>query len=182
MMVDCYFRPSEAVDLLCEQVLGPHSSQGIHRTAIHLNPDYRGKPGKTGELDEALLVNRSWLSDALWSWARARKAAGELKLWDFTLVELRNVFILAATAVGIEKFKPVLYMGRHTGASLDRLNNTLSLQAVQQRGRWRTASSVRRYEKHALIQDVLDKMSVAHRKMCERAAAALEALVARHFP
>lgn len=41
--------------------------------------------------------------------------------------------------------------GTHGGASVDALSGALSLAAIQRRGRWKSASSVARYEKHGRL-------------------------------
>ena len=89
---------------------------------------------------------------------------------------MRDSFTMAATAAGLGRIHPVLYMGRHSGASLDRLTAELTLLEVQRRGRWRSPASVRRYDKHALIQAVTDMLSAEQLLSCDRAAAKLPAM------
>ena len=72
-------------------------------------------------------------------------------------------------------------MGRHSGASLDRLDGRLSLVAVMQRRRWRAASPVARYEKWALVQDVLHRMRTGGKAYCLRAEATVAGVLRRHF-
>ena len=156
MMVDCYLRPGEAVDLKPSQVIPGTPDTAMDRCALHVNPDYRQKYSKTGELDESLLVSRRWLGRAIEQWAMRRK--GEAELWPFTLAAIRHEFVKHALALGLAALKPVLYMGRHSGASLDRLENRYGLSEVQRRGRWRSTSSVARYEKHALVQQVYQSL------------------------
>ena len=93
----------------------------MDRCALHVNPDYRLKYSKTGELDESLLVSRRWLGRALEHWAQRR--TGEAGLWPFTLAAIRSEFMKHARALGLTSLRPVLYMGRHSGASLDQLEN-----------------------------------------------------------
>ena len=47
---------------------------------------------------------------------------------------------------------------RHTGPSHDWLAQLRSLSAIQRRGRWGAASSVRRYEKSARVTSLLGKL------------------------
>ena len=70
-------------------------------------------------------------------------------------------------------------MGRHSGASLDRLEGNLSLAEVQRRGRWRSEASVRRYEKRALVQEVYLKLPPTVRKAAHRATEQLIPLLER---
>ena len=71
------------------------------------------------------------------------------------------------------KWDPVFYMGCHSGASLDRPQGALTLEAVQKRGRWRSVASVRRYEKHALVQGVWNKMHDPPKQFCTKWSRAL---------
>ena len=72
-------------------------------------------------------------------------------------------------------------MGRHSGASLDRLEWRFSLEEVRKRGRWRSSASVARYEKRALVQDVLFRMKTSDRAYCLRAERAIEGVLRRGF-
>ena len=94
-------------------------------------------------------------------------------MWDFNLVELRKHFLTAAHRAGIGFLGAVLYMGRHSGASLDRLEERLSLIEVQKRGRWRSEGSVQRYEKRALVQEVFSRMTEKARSASLRCEARL---------
>ena len=179
VMVDAYLRPSELVEMLASQVVPKQPAAGMDRTALHINPDYRQRRGKTGELDESVLITRSWLGTALETYARKR--SGHQRLWDFSLAELRLAFLSAAEAAGITFLKPVLYMARHSGASLDRLNDVYSLEEVQKRGRWRCMSSVRRYEKHALLQEVVSRLAKAKLDFAYQCAADVGTTVGRLF-
>ena len=181
VMVDAYLRPGEAVDLLPRQVIPGVPGTLMRRPALLLNPDYRMKYSKTGELDESLVISRSWVGTALERFAAKRAREKHEKLWPFTLMELRNEYVRHALAAGLEGFQPVLYQGRHTGASLDRLENRRSLLDVQKRGRWRTTTSVMRYEKHALLQEVWSHLSLRHQAMARADARKLESEVKRRF-
>jgi len=178
IMVDCYLRPGESVDLTPVQIIPGSAGTAMDRCAIHLNPDYRKHYSKTGELDESLLVSRRWLGKALEVWAERRKHLEQL--WPFTLVDLRAEFLKHAKVLGLLPLRPVLYMGRHSGASLDRLENRYNLSEVQKRGRWRSSSSVARYEKHALVQEVFRNLG-RRRASIEAEARSLIGEVAERF-
>ena len=149
LMVDTYMRPGEAIGLETWQVIPPTQQRHMTRAALLLHPDQRGIASKTGELNESLIIHRPWLSDLLMAFVRQQPAG---KLFNFTLEQMRRVFLKIAMHIGIGKWNPVLYMARHTGASLDRLEQRISLEEVRRRGRWVSESSVRRYETRALIQ------------------------------
>ena len=102
-------------------------------------------------------------------------------IWDFTMGEFRNAFLEAAIGVGIKQWQPCLYMGRHTGASLDRLMGTLPLSEVQKRGRWKSETSVKRYEKRALVQEVYNSLTEAQQLAAQRKADGLEDVLRRRI-
>ena len=60
-------------------------------------------------------------------------------------------------------------MARHTGASLDRLEERIPLEEVRRRGRWTSDKSVKRYEKRATAQEVYLSMADQQRKYAHRA-------------
>ena len=173
LMVDCYLRPSEALRLTKEQFVMPvHGHHDMNKMALHLNPQELRVRSKTGELDESVVVNRKFLSKALEMYVKLARA--KQPVFGMNLLEMRTAFLQAASRLGLQQFSPVLYMGRHSGASLDALNG-VPIADVKRRGRWRTDSSLRRYEKRALVQLVINKMGGAERQCCQRAAEQLEA-------
>ena len=60
----------------------------------------------------------------------------------------------------------VPYHGRHSEASVDRAENLRTLESIQKRGRWKSAQSVRRYEKKRTCQPELAQLVQAHGKHC----------------
>ncbi|CAK0855451.1 unnamed protein product, partial [Prorocentrum cordatum] len=164
LMVDTYMRPGECLDLKTSQVLRATSQRHMALAAILLHPAEHGQSSKVGAADESLIVSRPWLSDILMMYVDARPSGSPL--WNFSLKQMNASFIAVCGVVGISYLKPVLYMGRHSGASLDRLHNRLDLAEVQRRGRWRSMASVRRYEKRALVQGVYNKLDQRSRRMC----------------
>ena len=176
VMVDAYLRPGECVDLCVSQVLHATQIKHMRSVALLLHPDERGIASKTGERNESLLLQRSWLGRHISTWAKHRR---QEKLWDFNLAEMRTIFNQIAASLSLSRWKPVLYMGRHSGASLDRLTDNLPLAEVQKRGRWRSEASVRRYEKRALVQEVYLGLPNNIKAIAHRSEAALEKLLDR---
>ena len=64
---------------------------------------------------------------------------------------------------------------------LDRLLDTLPLAEVQKKGLWRRESSVRRYEKRVLVQEVYNSLSKAQQQSAQRKAAALQGALLRRI-
>jgi len=165
LMVDTYMRPSEAVNLEKWQVVPPSDEKHMKLAAVLLHPDQRGIASKTGQMNESLIIHRPWLSEILMQQVRLCRG---LRLFDFNLDQMRRHFVQIAAKVGINQWNPVLYMARHTGASLDRLENRISLEEVRRRGRWAAESSVRRYEKRALVMEVFQSLTPEQKLMCRR--------------
>jgi hypothetical protein len=165
LMIDTYMRPSEAVNLEKWQVVPPADEKHMKLAAVLLHPDQRGIASKTGQMNESLIIHRPWLSEILMQQVRLCRG---LRLFDFNLDQMRRHFVQIAAKVGINQWNPVLYMARHTGASLDRLENRISLEEVRRRGRWAAESSVRRYEKRALVMEVFQSLTPEQKLMCRR--------------
>ena len=129
----------------------------MSKCALMINPAYRFRRSKTGELDETLQVSRHWVDAALQKFVKKR--VGSERLWPFTAAQMRVTLARITLDLLVTQLAPVLYSARHTGASIDRLENRIPLSEVQARGRWRSDASVRRYEKRALVQKVASLLS-----------------------
>ena len=175
LMVDCYLRPSEALRLRTEQFILPTGRLHMDSVALHLNPQELRIRSKTGELDESVIISRRWFSDAVATWIRRRPRG---PAFGVELVQMRAAFLRATSELGLDALRPVLYMGRHSGASIDRLEARHSLEEVKKRGRWRTDASIRRYEKRALVQKVLNSMSQKSLAKCDQVGGRLPAALA----
>ena len=112
--------------------------------------------------------------------ALARRRAGG-PLWAFELRGARDAFEASVRSLQLVRFEPVLYSGRHTGASLDRYEDRRSLAEVQQRGRWRTTTSVRRYEKRGMVQHAWSLLSLAVQSRCQHAERVLPGALCARF-
>ena len=161
--------------MVASQALTPLAQAGMDRVALSLNPAYTGFVSKTGEREEGLHIRRSWVGSALLRYARTRPQGRGSPLWSFGLLEFRQRLQEAAAAVGLGELGVVPYTARHTGASLDRLEDNLSLAEVQRRGRWKAEASVRRYEKRTMAQEVAHMLSAHTRAYYMRVSGQLPA-------
>ena len=66
----------------------------------------------------------------------------------------------AAGALGCARLVPTPHGLRHGGASHDRAHGTRTLLEIQARGKWRSFSSVVRYEKHARISQQFEALDL----------------------
>ena len=83
------------------------------------------------------------------------------------------------TLSGVSVLEPHPYALRHGGASTDVLLKRRDLQEVKSRGRWRTDSSVRRYNKHARILREVARLPDESRAYGEQIAQRLDDSSAR---
>lgn len=144
VMVDTYLRPTELIEMAPHQLIPPQQQKGMSHAVLLINPNNRQKYSKTGELDESLHNSRPWLSQVMVPYWQTRKRA--TRIWPFNFSRMRLDFLAATRSLGLAALKPCLYLARHRGASLDRLQNKMRLLEVQRRGRWRSETSVRRYK------------------------------------
>ena len=77
----------------------------------------------------------------------------------------------------------VPYVIRHSGAAADAWNGLRTLDAIQARGRWKSATSVRRYAKGGQIAQQMSSCSVLLQRFALKCASLLEAVfVVRSLP
>ena len=144
-----YLRPSEALDLLVENLLPPTVSCPC--VAIEMHPEKLGKPSKTGFFDDGVPLDAPyaiWLGPLLLWWCRSRLKSEPLLPISYR--ELKEDFEQAMGGCGLAD--PSLYRLRHGGASFDRAHGHRTLKEVKKRGRWAADSSVRRYERATRLQ------------------------------
>ena len=102
-------------------------------------------------------------------------------LWPFKYSEFQKNFAAVVKELALTKFGLSAYGLRHGGASHHRSVLARELVAVQQRGAWRSFSSVRRYEKHGRLGAELQKLPVEIRALAEQAAAHVKRFFERSF-
>ena len=131
-------------------------------------------PTKTGSFDDSLLWDGPrllWLQKFFPVWQRA----GEGTIWNFTYAQYARRFAMAAERLGLTAVVP--YSLRHSGASLDALDRSRTLQEIQKRGRWRAHRSLVRYEKAGRIYAEYNRLPAATRAWLEMVAVRLEAVM-----
>jgi len=166
-MVDSYSRPTELIDMIPSQVILPAPIRGAGGVSLSFNPEHLGKPSKTGQFNECVKISRAAVATLLQEHAKRRR--GMSRLWPFALKEMKEVFDEITVEYHLENLEPVLYSGRHSGASLDVLEGRRSLVEVKKRGRWERDSSVRRYEKMGMVQESWAMMSSAAQQAAREA-------------
>ena len=80
----------------------------------------------------------------------ASTSAADAPLWPFNYTELYRSLAEIGRALGIALVPNIM---RHSGVTIDRAENARSAEECQKRGRWKQASSMRRYEKSGRLGD-----------------------------
>ena len=175
-----YLRPSEALTLQGEDVVGPTRSHP--HLALNLHPEERLETSKMGLANESILLDSPvmpFFNVVLKKLAQRR--TGRF-LFNLDYLQLRNIWQASMKDIGLPKNHSVLYQLRHSGPSHDRLHNLRSALAVKMRGRWHADSSVRRYEAHARLHQQFQQLSNQLQEKCLSAVTRLERLVLRFSP
>jgi hypothetical protein len=150
LVFHAYLRPSEAYRLRVSSLVPPIAGAGFSSWGIIVNDAKAGRPGKTGETDESVLVD----APELWPVLLALKANREpsASLWNFRPADVRLMFAQGLRELGLQKESPSMCALRHGGASRDLLSGARSMAEVKERGRWISDKSFRSYGKRARMQ------------------------------
>ena len=151
-----YMHPGASELLRVKQLVPPQplAGQAYQAWGLLLNPAEDRTPGKTGLLDEAILLDSEpWLHPFLVALTSHRDP--ESFLWPARGAELVEEFQLACLSLGFSHPKPCRYALRHGGASDDLLTRRRSHLAVKRRGGWATDASLKRYGKETpLLKEI----------------------------
>ena len=174
---DAYPRPSDLANVRVADVHVPSpNSKGIAaRTCLTFNPSSRTRVSKTNCQDDTVVVSqneaRAGVPALLHAMVEGRR--GDELLFAVSTARMRELLTEAADQAQLERITP--HQLRHGGASHDGATGC-SLEQIQSRGAWATASSVRRYAKPGRYLRLLASIPEAER---ERLSAELPALVKR---
>ena len=146
LSLSSYARPSSLLRLQARHMVAPTARAKFW--ALLLDPLEEGKPSKTGEFDNSVILDQPWVVQLSPALAELAARPATESVWPFDYGEYASQFRQASLALGISV---VPYQARHSGASLDRMNGFRSLLEVKGRGGWKLDSSVLRYEKHARL-------------------------------
>ena len=174
-----YLRPGELMRVRFEWLIPAASGSGQvgKQMSVILHPQEEGVRSKTGVSDETLIIDDPDLVRCLES-LRKRHQSGLLV--PVSAKELSRFWEQAARALDLERSlgMPHLYVLRHSGASADMMLKRRSLAEIKSRGRWRSDSSVRRYEKGGRSLERLAALSVPTRAYVLKCAQRVWAVLA----
>lgn len=154
--VHAYLRPGEIARLQWQWlVLGV--GQELGRASMVLHPVEESRSSKTGEFDETVIIDDLGMVSVLRALKPSRPRGPLVPhpqlMWD--------KFEEACRLLGVNRDlgPQVPYVVRHSGAAADAWNGLRTLDAIQARGRWKSATSVRRYAKGGRIAHQMSSCS-----------------------
>lgn len=182
LAADAYLRPSELLELKrASFVPGRPGLKGGHRfMSLLMFPSTDEAVSKAHQFDESVLLDspqRQWITEGILRCLPSIKT-------DETFVGLPyakflEVFTKAAARAGLEAWQVTPHVLRHTGPSSDYLDQVRSLGDIQRRGRWASATSVRRYERSSRVVARLRLLPESTVRFLEQAHREVPDMVAR---
>ncbi|CAK0882091.1 unnamed protein product, partial [Prorocentrum cordatum] len=170
---DGYIRPSNALAITSREVSQRQAGSNPNNPSLVVTiapraDDHGQQPApstKSGDHDctivfgdqASLKANRGICRDAL-LWA-SRKARRGRPLFDISLAKYEQLFNQAVSDVMLSSLRATPRCARRGGPSADAALKLRPLEAIQKRDLWRSASSVRRYEKHGALMRHIAKMT-----------------------
>ena len=145
---DLYLRPSEILQLKRRDIVKPVANVSQRWGVLIGNSDFE-EVSKTGTTDDIVVANsahRTWCNDLVRHVA-FRFLDQDVCLFGITLNHYEKLF---REFTKVYKLTPQCFTPhtiRHSGPSFDALHEHRSLGEIQARGRWASATSVRRYRK-----------------------------------
>ena len=145
----------------------PPSHQGVKTWSLHLFPQVEDRTSKTGQTDESVALDASYVKQLAPIFAEFKKMPAAEKVVNMNYPEYLALFRETAAELGLKGMLPS--MPRHSGASIDRANNERSPDEVRKHGRWMVVRSVARYEKKNRLNKVWHSFSAEQRNHFEEA-------------
>ena len=177
---DGFCRPSETLSVSPGAVTRcSHASKKVALTLFPQDSEGLGPRSKGNEYDDTVIFGdavsakcgRQWVADILLELKKARK--GRSKLLPITLRGYEQALSSVTAGLGLGGLKLTPHTARHGGPSTDYMMGNRSLEDIQRRGRWKTKSSVRRYEKSGKVLRQREKLGDALLRRAARARATL---------
>eukprot|EP00438_Fugacium_kawagutii_P032235 Skav231695 [mRNA] locus=scaffold597:1206282:1209294:- [translate_table: standard] len=183
-----YLRPSEVSRIRVRDVVfpAPQLRRRHQQLVITLHPFEDAQCSKTKEFDETVVLDLShhqFLIQALSQMVSELRLQPNSLLVNMTPTSLRLWMEQVSSHLRLESLGILHpYRLRHGGASTDFWEKHRSLAEIQKRGRWRTPTSVRRYEKGGRIAQLLAALPSSVQQQASWAADNIDKVyVSRHL-
>ena len=160
-----YLRPGELMRLQWKHITPPTRATPLS-AAVVLHPVEEAIPSKVREFDETLVIDEPWMLEALAHCFPAHVARGLEPVIGVRPERFLQLFHKAQAALRLhQNLGPQqLYVVRHSGASADWIGQRRQRQAIKDRGRWSSDSSLRRYQKGGRVAEQFARCSAAVQK------------------
>ena len=178
---DAYLRPCDVLRLRRHFFIPPQRcSGGTHQWTLVPHPAEGRIPSKSNSFDDSILVGhgrRGWLNQTTSLFLR--RVSGSGLLFPLSEGKVRSLISQYSDKLRLGPLALSFHGLRHGGPSTDFLEGSLSLESIQRRGRWKSLSSVRRYEKHGLVAAQMERLSAQQKRDASLVSAGLPGLLAR---
>ena len=191
VILEFYLRPQDLFRIRAADLVPPLAFRATGLWSMTLNPYEELTPSKTGEFDNSLMfdlprlhllgkVLDEMVARRLGKGWRRNEALHTALLFTVSHKELMADFKSGVQTLGLEILGPVhLYRLRHAAASYDFATASRSLEEIRLRGRWRSFTTVRRYEKGSRANQLLQKLTEALQRHVVACAASIHEVLAR---
>ena len=163
-LVSCYLRPSKCLGLRRGNLISP--ALGASRfLSLLVFQEHRERRSKAGTSDNSSPVDFEEVK------SRIRQPLRVVSTGDpddsvciFSYPDVVAEFEQSVANLGIKstgRDRKVLYMGRHSGPSIDVAQRRTPLAEVQKKGRWASFKSVQRYEKAGRLAQSIHSYPIA---------------------
>ena len=173
LMVTTYMRPGEPLSMQRQDLVPP--TTGVSTGwSILLYPDTRAARSKVHAKNETVDVQSElapWLESLM---PLLAQGPPDERVFPFSYHDFLRSWRQAVSQLPLDL---VPYQARHSGASLDAARGLRTRKQIMDRGRWRSQSSLLRYEKHARLAGSLASLEPVWRVYFEQAAELLEGLL-----
>lgn len=158
-----YLRPGELITLRVMDLVPPPQYESAGKQwSLVIRPEQVGRSTKTGTFDDSVILDSPYTAELGPMWAAlvgcepgSPWRVSSAPLFPFTQDQYSKSVKQAFTAVGGEALAAVAYSARHGGPAWDRYKKFRSVPEVKSRGRWLSDRSLRRYEKHSKLAQVM---------------------------
>ena len=173
LMVTGYLRPSDALNMKRGDILAPAARVSRFFSLLLYRQELPDR-SKVGDADDSILLDHQWTQFLNPLLEVLRQGSPNQPVWSHNYAEYVKEFKRSARRMGLDL---VPYQARHSGASLDRVDNRRPLMEVMKRGRWKSVKSLARYEKAGRLQYTANQYTPAQRAYMEVCEARLGPLI-----
>ena len=167
LLFESYLRVEECLQLHAKQIVpGIRGSRGLTRFTTLLSSDATlGQTAKNAEVNHSVPLDLHCQKPLAETLERLAALKNPLqRMWCTSYQQLANAFQQACKNLKIKPGQYCLHCLRHGGASEDRAAGHRSLTSVMGRGNWKALTSVRRYDKSALLARELNLWTPVQRQ------------------